>query len=102
MIFSHRAGLAAIGLLALFRQAHPPQRRRLRRQRAGNDWPGPRITGSWGAWSGRKLPEGKPLRLDFDAGRFSADTGCNRAGGISGQGPDDPGSATAGRLRKHT
>jgi len=34
-------------------------------------------------WSGRQLPPGKPLRLDFDAasGRFSSDTGCNRAGG---------------------
>lgn len=35
------------------------------------------------AWSGRKVPQGKPLRLDFDAasGRFSSDTGCNRTGG---------------------
>lgn len=35
------------------------------------------------AWSGRDLPEGKPLRLDFDAnsGRFSSSTGCNRTGG---------------------
>lgn len=34
-------------------------------------------------WSGRTLPEGKPLRLDFDAksGRFSGSTGCNRAMG---------------------
>lgn len=34
-------------------------------------------------WSGRDLPEGKPLRLDFDArtGRFSSTTGCNRTGG---------------------
>lgn len=34
-------------------------------------------------WSGRDLPEGKPLRLDFDAktGRFSSSTGCNRTGG---------------------
>jgi len=34
-------------------------------------------------WSGRELPEGKPLRLDFDAksGRFSSSTGCNRTGG---------------------
>jgi len=34
-------------------------------------------------WSGRDLPQGKPLRLDFDAesGRFSSDTGCNRTGG---------------------
>lgn len=35
------------------------------------------------AWSGRGVPEGKPLRLDFDArsGRFSSTTGCNRAMG---------------------
>lgn len=34
-------------------------------------------------WSGRDLPEGRPLRLDFDAktGRFSSSTGCNRTGG---------------------
>ena len=34
-------------------------------------------------WSGRALPEGKTLRLDFDAktGRFSSSTGCNRTGG---------------------
>lgn len=34
-------------------------------------------------WSGRTLPEGKSLRLDFDAktGRFSSSTGCNRTGG---------------------
>lgn len=34
-------------------------------------------------WSGRGLPEGKKLRLDFDAkaGRFSSSTGCNRTGG---------------------
>jgi heat shock protein HslJ len=34
-------------------------------------------------WSGRDLPAGKPLRLDFDAGsgRFSSSTGCNRAMG---------------------
>jgi len=34
-------------------------------------------------WSGRSLPEGKKLRLDFDAktGRFSSSTGCNRTGG---------------------
>lgn len=35
------------------------------------------------AWSGKDLPAGKPLRLDFDAARgsFSTETGCNRAGG---------------------
>lgn len=35
------------------------------------------------AWSGRDLPPGKPLRLDFDAksGRFSSSTGCNRTNG---------------------
>ena len=35
------------------------------------------------AWSGRDLPAGKPLRLDFDATKrvFSSDTGCNRAFG---------------------
>lgn len=34
-------------------------------------------------WSGRDLPQGKPLRLDFDAARgsFSSETGCNRTGG---------------------
>jgi heat shock protein HslJ len=33
-------------------------------------------------WSGRALPEGKKLRLDFDkSGRFSSSTGCNRTGG---------------------
>ena len=34
-------------------------------------------------WSGRPLPEGKKLRLDFDAkrGSFSSSTGCNRTGG---------------------
>ena len=34
-------------------------------------------------WSGRSLPEGTKLRLDFDAkiGRFSSSTGCNRTGG---------------------
>jgi len=34
-------------------------------------------------WSGRTLPEGAKLRLDFDAesGRFSGTTGCNRTGG---------------------
>ncbi|KIU01178.1 META domain-containing protein, partial [Staphylococcus aureus] len=80
MIFSHRAGLAAIGLLALVSASAPTAAAAPAPQRAGT-------TGlaahHWEleAWSGRKLPEGKPLRLDFDAGRFSADTGCNRAGG---------------------
>lgn len=34
-------------------------------------------------WSGRTLPEGTTLRLDFDAesGRFSGTTGCNRTSG---------------------
>lgn len=34
-------------------------------------------------WSGRDVPQGKPLRLDFDAdsSRFSSSTGCNRTGG---------------------
>lgn len=42
------------------------------------------------AWSGRALPQGKPLRLDFDAanGRFSSDTGCNRTGGAFRVGRD--------------
>jgi heat shock protein HslJ len=34
-------------------------------------------------WSGHALPQGKKLRLDFDAkrGSFSSSTGCNRTGG---------------------
>ncbi|MBO9380332.1 META domain-containing protein [Sphingomonas histidinilytica] len=34
-------------------------------------------------WTGRQVPQGKRLRLDFDArrGSFSTDTMCNRAGG---------------------
>ena len=34
-------------------------------------------------WTGHQVPEGKRLRLDFDAGRrsFSTDTMCNRASG---------------------
>lgn len=44
-------------------------------------------------WSGRGLPQGKPLRLDFDAdsGRFSSTTGCNRTGGAF--------KASSGKLR---
>ncbi|MGH6781272.1 MAG: DUF4377 domain-containing protein [Sphingomonadaceae bacterium] len=40
-------------------------------------------------WTGQALPEGKPLRLDFDAanGRFSSATTCNRVmGGYSATG----------------
>ncbi|QZP07621.1 META and DUF4377 domain-containing protein [Caenibius sp. WL] len=33
-------------------------------------------------WSGGDVPQGQPLRLDFDkSGRFSSSTGCNRVGG---------------------
>ena len=82
MIFSHPAGRVAIGLLALASAgataavAAPAPQRTGTAALAAHHW-------DLVAWSGRKLPEGRPLRLDFDAGRhsFSADTGCNRAGG---------------------
>ncbi len=82
MIFNHKAAGLLIGLAAVLSASGAY---------AGNG-PNPvakrataLTTHHWDLveWSGKALPQGKPLRLDFDAatGRFSTETGCNRAAG---------------------
>lgn len=81
MVFNHRAGGLLIGLAVALsvgtaHAAAPSAAAKNVAALAAHHW-------DLVEWSGRNLPEGKPLRLDFDAGKgfFSTATGCNRAGG---------------------
>jgi heat shock protein HslJ len=82
MIFSHKAAGIVIGLAvalsasSAFAGTRPNPVAKGAASLAAQHW-------DLVEWSGKQLPRGKPLRLDFDAanGRFSTETGCNRAAG---------------------
>lgn len=82
MTFNRKAGAILIGLAASFSAstaisaAAPAKAPKAAETLAAQHW-------DLVEWSGHELPQGKPLRLDFDAERrsFSSDTGCNRTGG---------------------
>lgn len=82
MIFNHKAAGMVIGLVAALSAsgAHAGVRADPVAKGAAA-----LATQHWDLveWRGKPLPQGKPLRLDFDAasGRFSTETGCNRATG---------------------
>ena len=79
MYFPRHAGIISIAMAAMFAtngaNAAPSQPAKGAPALAAQHW-------DLVEWSGRALPEGKKLRLDFDrSGRFSSSTGCNRTGG---------------------
>ncbi|WP_176593533.1 META and DUF4377 domain-containing protein [Sphingobium sp. EM0848] len=82
MIFDYRVARTAIGLAVLCSAAvataatKPASQPRNIFALAANHW-------DLVEWTGGQVPQGKRLRLDFDAkrGSFSTETMCNRAGG---------------------
>ncbi|WP_034159271.1 META and DUF4377 domain-containing protein [Sphingomonas sp. ERG5] len=85
MSFTFKAGGVLVGLTAMMMSASSADARDRRGAIQGAKSAHQLAAQHWDlvAWSGRKLPQGKPLRLDFDLvrGQFSSSTGCNRAAG---------------------